>query len=80
MAFTRRGNVRLAHRDSKSLIPKHGSGSRSGSKKRMAKATLKQSSPAEEPEEEDSNAKLMREMKNRGVDGTNLRIIERGDE
>lgn len=40
MAYTRRGNVRLQHRDSKSLLRRSGSGSGSGAgKTRMAKVT-----------------------------------------
>ena len=46
MAYTRRGNVRLQHRDSKSLIRKGGTGS-GGGRKRTAKANIRPKSKRE---------------------------------
>lgn len=82
MAYVRTEHKRLKHTDGR-VRARRGSGSGGSGKKRMAKATLKPQAQVpidnsiEEPE--DSNAKLMRQMKARGVTGTNFRIRERDD-
>lgn len=82
MAITRKG--RLIARPNFTDLPRkrRGGPSKSTSKKRMAKADLRphsESPVGDIVDDEDSNERLMRRMKERGLDGTNFRDRERDD-
>jgi hypothetical protein len=81
MAYVRTEHRRLPHTDGRART-RRGSGSSNGGKKRMAKAELRphaESPVGDEAEDEDSNERLMRRMKDRGLNGRNFQDRERDD-